>query len=964
MAFRPISLLFVALAVPGAVLAQNQLVSSFPLNSYVRYLDGQWEGVHYASDGNVYFASSSQSAHHGAAFFRYNPATQQLTMLAADITLICGEDPQTNPQGKIHSNIPEMNGWLFFTTHFGAEGRPGGITGWTGGHLVGYRFVDNGSNNYFNTPVGGFHDYGVIYPGAPGYTSYSGIAADPAQNYLYVFATGEVSGQVSFVFRYNAATDNQTTRVNLGPVYTSFGASLYWFVDSTGDVWFAIFNDNGAMHRIHHATGVIDRYDNALPAFVRQDSNTVDPTFDRAIQWMAPISGTKAIFTYNAGGMLYQFDTSQTTANSVPAAAFTNLQWIGPSYIGSTIGANRVFFYQRANGAIGHQGCDTADTTLPPACQDYHLMSVSLDPATGYAITDHGLLMDQSGRTVWRIPSMMTDGTNNNVFMVGDWWTYDTSGKSIPGDDGVNNTLRYHYSAGVESYIDEPRGEFFAVARVSTSTSSPSVSLTSPANGSTVSGSVTLTALASGNGGVAGVQFEIDGVAIGNEITTSPYTILWDSTTVANGAHTLTATARDSAGNRASSSISITVNNVGVGPPFTPIRVRAGGPAYTDSQGHVWSADYGYSGVGGTYSTSAPIAGTSDQPLYQTERWTWPGGLGYDFTVPSGTYTVTFKFSENYATGRGQRVFNVVVNGQTMAPNFDIYAAAGGGFHATDLQFTVSASGTMSIQFVPVVGGPKVDAIAIVQQGSTSAPPLTLACPAGSGTANAAYSSALIVTGGVTPYTFSISSGSLPNGLTLNTSSGAITGAPTVANTFNFTAKVVDSSGNVAANTVTSNCSIVIAPVPAPGGFSLRVRAGGPAYTDSQGHVWSADYGYSGVGGTYSTSAPIAGTSDQPLYQTERWTWPGGLGYDFTVPSGTYTVTLKFSENYATGRGQRVFNVVVNGQTMATNFDIYAAAGGGFHATDLQFTVSASATMSIQFVPVVGGPKVDAIAIF
>ena len=68
-----------------------------------------------------------------------------------------------------------------------------------------------------------------------------------------MFATGRLSGQVSYVFRYNAATDTQATRVNLGQVHGSYGSTLYWFTDATGDVWFAIYNDNGALHRIHHA---------------------------------------------------------------------------------------------------------------------------------------------------------------------------------------------------------------------------------------------------------------------------------------------------------------------------------------------------------------------------------------------------------------------------------------------------------------------------------------------------------------------------------------------------------------------------------------------------------------------------------------------------------------------------------------------------------------------------------------
>jgi len=83
---------------------------------------------------------------------------------------------------------------------------------------------------------------------------------------------------------------------------------------------------------------------------------------------------------------------------------------------------------------------------------------------------------------------------------------------------------------------------------------------------------------------------------------------------------------------------------------------------------------------------------------------------------------------------------------------------------------------------------------------------LTLTCPTGSAQVDVAYSSVLNVAGGVAPYTFSIPSGSLPPGLTLNTSTGTITGTPTTAGTYNFTAQVVDSKGN----TATSTCSIVV----------------------------------------------------------------------------------------------------------------------------------------------------------
>ncbi len=90
-------------------------------------------------------------------------------------------------------------------------------------------------------------------------------------------------------------------------------------------------------------------------------------------------------------------------------------------------------------------------------------------------------------------------------------------------------------------------------------------------------------------------------------------------------------------------------------------------------------------------------------------------------------------------------------------------------------------------------------------------PAINLVCPTGTGQVGVAYSSALMASGGVPPYTFSIISGSLPAGLTLNSSTGAITGTPTTNGTFNFTAKVVDSTGS-SAGTTTANCSIVISP--------------------------------------------------------------------------------------------------------------------------------------------------------
>lgn len=423
----------VCLAGPApAPAAAQQLVQTFPLNDFKRELDGQWQGIRLASDGNVYFASSTHSAHHGAAFFKYDTVTGQVSELAHEITDICGEDVQTNPQGKIHSDVVEANGWLYMVTHFSAE-KPGVYEVWTGAHALGYELA-----------TGQWRDFGVLLPG---YTGYSAIGVDPARNYLYVFVTGKTAGQASYMFRINTVTGE---KINLGQVGAAsdggYDATSHWtFVDQRGDVWFAVTRQDGALQQIHGDTGVIEVHPNALPPLVRWDSNQLetDPTlqFRRGIQWMQPLDGNRAALTIAPnGGMLYVFDSTQPMAS-----AFTPIRHVGYSYLGFAVGGDRVFYYQRENRAFGNQD----------APQNFHLLSVSLDASAGHPITDHGLMVDADGRTAWRTPGMAADGLGH-VYLIGDWWT-------VAGDLG---TLRYDWNGGNEIYEQQPRGEFFAVADV------------------------------------------------------------------------------------------------------------------------------------------------------------------------------------------------------------------------------------------------------------------------------------------------------------------------------------------------------------------------------------------------------------------------------------------------------------------------------------------------------------------
>jgi hypothetical protein len=90
----------------------------------------------------------------------------------------------------------------------------------------------------------------------------------------------------------------------------------------------------------------------------------------------------------------------------------------------------------------------------------------------------------------------------------------------------------------------------------------PTVSITSPVNGATVSGTITVSANATSNVGVASVQFRVDGNNLGAPVTSAPYTYSLNTTTLANGSHMLTALATDTSNNTATSTgVSITANN-------------------------------------------------------------------------------------------------------------------------------------------------------------------------------------------------------------------------------------------------------------------------------------------------------------------------------------------------------------------------------------------------------------------
>ena len=130
--------------------------------------------------------------------------------------------------------------------------------------------------------------------------------------------------------------------------------------------------------------------------------------------------------------------------------------------------------------------------------------------------------------------------------------------------------------AYAKAWIDDIR---IANPQQSSDSTPPSVNITSPSDGSSVSGTTTINASASDNDSVAKVEFYVDGKLLGTD-TSSSYSVSWDTSNVANGSHSLMAKAYDAAGNVATDDdTSVAVDNASGGGDSTAPTVNITAPS-------------------------------------------------------------------------------------------------------------------------------------------------------------------------------------------------------------------------------------------------------------------------------------------------------------------------------------------------------------------------------------------------
>jgi chitodextrinase len=244
--------------------------------------------------------------------------------------------------------------------------------------------------------------------------------------------------------------------------------------------------------------------------------------------------------------------------------------------------------------------------------------------STGTCFANYGCVEGGTVTSGWHLVTATFDGTTARLYVDSVLAASDTF--TAPPNANLPLYIGRYYGAsayGWNGAIDEvclynraltdaDVSAIYTSTGVAPDTTPPSVSITSPLANTTVSNTITVTATASDNVAVGDVQFQLDGVNLGADLTTAPYSISWNTATASNGSHNLTAIARDTSHNAATSAaVEVTVSNTVTQPPIAGLI----GYWNFDEGSGVIAHDTSGSGYNGAISGASWITGKSNSGL-------------------------------------------------------------------------------------------------------------------------------------------------------------------------------------------------------------------------------------------------------------------------------------------------------------------------------------------------------------
>jgi hypothetical protein len=284
----------------------------------------------------------------------------------------------------------------------------------------------------------------------------------------------------------------------------------------------------------------------------------------------------------------------------------------------------------------------------------------------------------------------------------------------------------------------------------------------------------------------------------------------------------------------------------------------------------------------GTASFTVKVTDANGQSATQATSITISAGVSTTFAAPpAGQVGVAYTATLTAAGGTAPYTWSV--NAGSLPPGITLTPT--GVLSGTP---TTAGSYPFTVNVIDQNNGIATTSITLVVAATLS---LTFATPP-AGQVAVAYTDTLTAVGGTTPYTWSVSAGSLPPGLTLPAATGVLAGTPTTAGTFSFTVKVTDATGLTAskATSVTIAGGALAITVPAsaalpgaaPGG-PTSAPLGTVTVTDQRG-IASASWTATVTGTAFVTGG---GTAPEtiPLARVAYWSGPATA----TSGSGTFT---------------------------------------------------------------------------
>lgn len=312
-------------------------------------------------------------------------------------------------------------------------------------------------------------------------------------------------------------------------------------------------------------------------------------------------------------------------------------------------------------------------------------------------------------------------------------------------------------------------------------------------------------------------------------------------------------------------------------------------------------------------------------------------------TLPNGA--VTAAYSQTLAASGGVAPYSFAVTAGALPAGLTL--SAGGVLSGTPTAggtFNFTATATDSSPFPGPFAGSRAYTLVVT--------PPTIALPAtglAGGTVGSAYSASITVaSGGTAPYSYAVTAGALPGGLSLNAATGAITGTPSSAGTFNFSITATDSSTGTGPYTATQSYAITVTDIPpVANAVSLTVAynaAATPVTLNITGGVPTSV----AVAGAPSHGTAIASGTSITYQPTTGYGGPDSFTYTATNSGGTSapaTVTVTVSDPVITTTASGSFAATV-GVPYSQTITVLGGAQpwSGYQVTNLPAGLSITGT--------------------